>query len=198
MQQLQFTVLIVLIGLSPKRFQSLGERCCYRRSRVSLLSTVRESIPRSLRDRSTATPRGISYNKINVTHDSSEYFRVPHSLSADRLIDVNTSDEAFKANYSPEIAKRRSTLALKSSFHIINMILMGLSKVFKNIESSPTSSQAQVTHRINLVEVLYELAHLCFYDVSEGQCKTLEIVEYQPGIFRDLRRMFKVTEDTLF
>jgi hypothetical protein len=136
--------------------------------------------------------------KLNETRDSSEYFIVPHSLSADRLIDINTSDEAFKLNYSPEIAKRRSTLTLKSSFHIINMILMGLCKVFKNIENSPTSSQGHVTHRVNLVEVMYELGHLCFYDVSEGQYKTLEIIEYQPGIFRDLRRMFKVSEDTLF
>lgn len=133
-----------------------------------------------------------------MTQDNSEYFVIPHSFSADRLIDVNTSDEAFKANYSPEIAKRRSTLALKSSFHIINMILMGLSKVFRNIESTPTSNQAQITHRINLIEVMYELAHLCFYDISEGQCKTLEIIEYQPGIFRDLRRMQKITEDHLF
>jgi hypothetical protein len=136
--------------------------------------------------------------KLNETRDSSEYFIVPHSLSADRLIDINTSDEAFKLNYSPEIAKRRSTLTLKSSFHIINMILMGLCKVFKNIENSPTSSQGHVTHRVNLVDVMNELGHLCFYDVSEGQYKTLEIIEYQPGIFRDLRRMFKVSENTLF
>ena len=52
-----------------------------------------------------------------------------------RKIDFNTSDEEFKANYSPEVLNRKSTLMLKTSFHIINMILMGLCKVFKQIQS---------------------------------------------------------------
>jgi len=51
-------------------------------------------------------------------------------------VDFNTSDDAFKANYSPDILSRKSTLTLKTSFHLINVTLMGLCKVFKIIEEN--------------------------------------------------------------
>ena len=56
--------------------------------------------------------------------------------SSGARIDFNTSDDDFKANYSPEILSRRSTLNLKTSFHLINISLMALCKVFKIIEEN--------------------------------------------------------------
>lgn len=58
----------------------------------------------------------------------------PTSPTPGARIDHNTSDDAFKANYSTEILSKKSTLSLKTSFHLINITLMGLCKVFKNIE----------------------------------------------------------------
>ena len=79
------------------------------------------------------------------------------SIDYTQKIDVHTSDEAFKANYAPQIANRRSTLSLKTSFHMINIVLMGLCKVFKTIqdtiisnETSDATAAAATTHTIDL------------------------------------------------
>lgn len=52
------------------------------------------------------------------------------------IINSKTSDEAFKANYAPEILSRKSTVSLKTSFHIINIVLMGICKVLSTIDKS--------------------------------------------------------------
>ena len=41
-------------------------------------------------------------------------------------IDEDMDDDLFKANYSAGVLKRQSTLALKSSFHLVNIILMAM------------------------------------------------------------------------
>ena len=48
-------------------------------------------------------------------------------------ISANVTDEEFKANYSQGVLKRQSTLTLKTSFHLVNLVLMGICQVFKNI-----------------------------------------------------------------
>lgn len=76
------------------------------------------------------------------THTATEF---PHagetpsavfSNSFGAKVDFNTSDDAFKANYSPDIFSRKSTLSLKTGFHLINVTLMGLCKVFKIIDDN--------------------------------------------------------------
>lgn len=54
-------------------------------------------------------------------------------------IDHTVSDAVFKQNYSPDILSRRSTLTLKTSFHLINVTLIGLCKVFKLKEEQGSS-----------------------------------------------------------
>ena len=51
-----------------------------------------------------------------------------------KKIDMFVSDEEFKANYNPVILQKQSTLVLKTSFHLINIILMALCQTFKNIQ----------------------------------------------------------------
>ena len=43
------------------------------------------------------------------------------------------SDEDFKKQYNPNVLKKQSTLVLKTSFHLINLILMGMCSVFEHI-----------------------------------------------------------------
>lgn len=52
------------------------------------------------------------------------------SLKINRFV----SDEEFKANYNPNILQKQSTLVLKTSFHLINYILMGMCQTFKNMQ----------------------------------------------------------------
>lgn len=48
-----------------------------------------------------------------------------------RKINIFVSDEEFKANYNPNVLKKQTTLVLKTSFHLINILLMGMCSVFK-------------------------------------------------------------------
>lgn len=114
----------------------------------------------------------------------------------------------FKSNYTPEMREKRSTLALKTSFHLINVVLIGLCKVFKSIQEGPIinilledpSSQAKekVPHSINLQQVMSELGNLCFYDVGQDSRHNLEIVEHAPEVFSQIRAQYRVTTDFLF
>ena len=62
------------------------------------------------------------------------------SLSSSKKINKYVTDDDFKANYSPVILQKQSTLVLKTSFHLINYILMGLCQVFENIKAFSQSS----------------------------------------------------------
>jgi hypothetical protein len=88
---------------------------------------------------------------IKVTRvDDSDMPLTPHSVSQNK-IGVNTSNEAFKANYSKHVRDRTSTLMLKTSFHLINVILMGLCKVLKTIEGDHSKKHlVSETHKINI------------------------------------------------
>lgn len=50
-------------------------------------------------------------------------------------ISMNVSDDEFKASYTPNTLRKQSTLVLRTSFHLINFILMGLCQTFDNIRS---------------------------------------------------------------
>ena len=43
-----------------------------------------------------------------------------------RRVDKNVSDDEFKRRYDKYIVQEKSTLVLKTSFHLINLVLMGL------------------------------------------------------------------------
>jgi hypothetical protein len=120
---------------------------------------------------------------------------------------MNTSDEVFKANFDSEVRSKRSTLMLRTSFHLINIVLMGLCKLFKTLESEVVMKRATSkgiksspvrVHKINLKEVMVEIAELCFYDITEENSCTLEVVEHYPSVFKDIREITGVSEDYLF
>ena len=80
----------------------------------------------------------ISESEVNPTNKTmnGETSLTPGGISSSfgaGRIDHTTSDEAFKANYSPDILSRKSTLTLKTSFHLINVTLISLCKVFQII-----------------------------------------------------------------
>lgn len=59
-----------------------------------------------------------------------------------KKIGVFMSDEDFKAQYNPQVLKKQTTLVLKTSFHLINVILMGICSVFKGMSRYSSTSIA--------------------------------------------------------
>lgn len=43
-----------------------------------------------------------------------------------KMVDKQITDDEFKSRYDEYIRHERSTLVLKTSFHLINLVLMGL------------------------------------------------------------------------
>lgn len=56
-----------------------------------------------------------------------------NTRTSSKKITHKITDNDFKANYSPIALQKQTTLVLKTSFHLINYILMGMCQVFKNI-----------------------------------------------------------------
>jgi len=154
---LQFSVLVALIALPDETVVRFMEKFKLikktRNDSTQLLInyTVRELSGEDFSNLDFMTGTRVSKNwptvKRNtvaaseVTHTYAKSMNGDPSLAPSGImnsfgarIDFNTSDDEFKANYSPEILSRRSTLNLKTSFHLINITLMGLCKVFKIIE----------------------------------------------------------------
>jgi hypothetical protein len=46
------------------------------------------------------------------------------------LVHKKIRDSQFKANYDPAVLQKKTTLVLKTSFHLINYILMGMCEMF--------------------------------------------------------------------
>jgi hypothetical protein len=62
------------------------------------------------------------------------YRKIQFKAVSQKYIGVDTSDDEFKENYknfNPNILKKKSTLVLKTSFHLINYVLMGMCQMFK-------------------------------------------------------------------
>lgn len=78
-------------------------------------------------------------HRVNPTLDSTGVVMIQRlgtpgsDTNATQRITVNVSDEVFKSNFSPQMLERKSTLALKTSFHLINVVLIGMCKIFMNI-----------------------------------------------------------------
>ncbi len=84
-------------------------------------------------------------------------------------------EQAFKAQYSASTLKRHNTLALKTSYHTINIILMALCQVMES--NGGASDEIEEVHSINLKEFLKKHREKCLYEeAAEG----LEVVEHQP------------------
>ena len=99
----------------------------------------RESEDESFESEDFLSSQGSIYLGANANARSS-------SIKINRFV----SDEEFKANYSPVILQKQTTLVLKTSFHLINYILMGLCQVFLNIKENKKTYQ-------NLNEVKEEI-----------------------------------------
>jgi len=85
----------------------------------------------------------------------------------------------------------RSTLLLKANFHLINVILMGLCSVF----SKPVTREKTRVHTVSLAEFCEERGNICIYDA--GSDSIIEVIEYEPEIFGELRRSHNVSLDQL-
>jgi len=69
----------------------------------------------------------------DTDHTPSKYtmFNIPNSsrkssARSKKKVNYQTSDEEFKKGYSSNVLEKQSTLVLKTSFHLINYILMGM------------------------------------------------------------------------
>ncbi len=115
---------------------------------------------------------------------------------------MDLSDENFKANYSAEVLGRRNTISLKTSFHLINVLLIGICKVFKDMDDQPEKitfiKGDQRLHKIDIKQFISEFKTLCFYDPTQHQNVNLTIVEHAPSTFYNLRKKFEVNSDLLF
>lgn len=67
-----------------------------------------------------------AFNHNNNTNHGGSKFIVGGSIK----------DAEFKAHYEPLILEKQSTLVLKTSFHLINIVLMGLCSVFDTLQKS--------------------------------------------------------------
>lgn len=83
------------------------------------------------------------FNEFNESYFSDEEeFQDKKSAAKKKKIDIFMSDEDFKKQYNSDVLKKQTTLVLKTSFHLINLILMGMCSVFKRM-SSPKNSESQ-------------------------------------------------------
>ena len=77
---------------------------------------------------------------------------------------------------------------LKTSFHLINVILMGMCSLFKGMsrpvsatigQGSKQGASETVSHEVDIVNFINSHNDLCIYDVGPAN-NTIEIVEYAP------------------
>ncbi|CDW79635.1 phosphatidylinositol phosphate kinase pipk5 [Stylonychia lemnae] len=130
-----------------------------------------------------------------------------------KRVNFMISDEDFKKGYSPNILQKSSTLVLKTSFHLINYILMGMCQTFLNIQNEVRVENWQTLidsdvvkykenfkiHKIDTEKFMTEHQNVCIYDINRGSNKNqLEIVEYAPEIFKAIRMKCGITEEQLF
>lgn len=79
----------------------------------------------------------LNYEKFEdeIKSVEDDWLEIPKSHDSRKKttkVDLFTSDEQFKAGYNPAVLKKQSTLVLKTSFHVINLILMSMCQVFLN------------------------------------------------------------------
>jgi len=103
-------------------------------------------------------------------------------------INKQITDEEFKSNYDPMVIQRKTTLALKTSFHLINTFLMGLCQVFlSGQEEAPAKEgdfKSSRLHTVDFQSFLKRYKDLCIYEIEEGE---IQILEHAPGTFRAIR-----------
>jgi hypothetical protein len=97
-----------------------------------------------------------------------------------KIITHSVDDEKFKTQYEGTAVRDQSTFVLKANFHLINVILMSLCSVF----SKPVSDSTRV-HKVSLSRFGEEHASMCIYDA--GSNSHVEVIEYEPEIFKELR-----------
>ena len=96
---------------------------------------------------------------------------------------------------------KQSTLVLKISFHLINIVLMGLCSVFLENQKPVNESEDEmrlITHQISLANFMEQHGDKCIYDLAEDVSIKISIIEYYPRLFREIRKKVGVTEDFLF
>lgn len=160
-KQVQFSVLVILIALPDEKviafMEKLGLSTVRSESNLGLLNlsspaegdtmTATRMTNRMTTKRMTITATETSPTLKTMNGDPSlRPTGVSNSFGTQR-IDHLTTDEAFKANYSPDILSRKSTLTLKTSFHLINVTLMALCKVFQIIEQKAKENEKVLDER---------------------------------------------------
>ena len=143
-KQAQFSVLVILIALPDEKviafMEKLGLSTVRSESNFGLLNLSSPEEGDTLA--ATGMSNGFTVKRLTLT--GTEVSPTTKTMNGDPTltpsgisnsfecprIDHTITDEAFKANYSPEILSRKSTLTLKTSFHLINVTLMALCKVF--------------------------------------------------------------------
>ncbi|CDW82893.1 1-phosphatidylinositol-4-phosphate 5-kinase [Stylonychia lemnae] len=228
MQQLSISSLIVVLAISPERLKKF--RFCWHTKRESEFSTEATQGIITNRDtrKFTKNPYQLEDIKEDLEDDVTQggdaltstetkvNFNKMMNRQTQKKIDRYWTDEEFKAKYSPSVLKKQTTLVLKTSFHLINIILMGMCAVFKqrtnprrtssgvtnktqkkNEKNTSVKSFDNIKHQIDLIDFMNAFNDYLIYDIGPTN-NTIEIIEFAPATFSAIRQKFGISDDLLF
>eukprot|EP00347_Sterkiella_histriomuscorum_P022007 403332010 len=208
LKQLQVSCLIVMTALSTEKIKKV--RQCFKKTRTR--NQDKDLLRNDEDEDSFESESAFSDFSNPQNQDGTNTVKTQRTRGSSKKINYQISDEEFKANYSPVILQKQSTLVLKTSFHLINYILMGMCQTFKNIQASVTKEnlledmesntkqyiQEIKEHKINTRDFMENYQNICIYDVDHNGNNNLEILEFAPEIFKAIRAKCGVSEDLLF
>lgn len=119
-----------------------------------------------------------------------------------------TNDEMFKKAYDPVTLEKKTTLVLKTSFHLANIILMSLCSIFitdgnqyqlNQEEETAKKVKDVIAHTVNLHDFNQRHANLCIYDSGfSNSGEDMKVAEHAPRIFADIRKKYGISDDFMF
>lgn len=126
-----------------------------------------------------------------------------HSSSS--VVTGDIEDSEFINRYDADILKRHSMLQLKTSFHLINSLLIGICHMFKEKDNDVAKDEdldidyteeakVRVTHDISPKTFTEQNVNQCIYEAEEGK---LIVVEHAPQIFGRLRKQAGLTSKNI-
>lgn len=109
-------------------------------------------------------------------------------------------DEQFLSRYDDGVLEKQSLLSLKTSFHLINNLLIGVCSLFQTMHEDPeerarrsstdldidyhTEARIRLNHKVDPCSYTDKNQDKCIYETEAGQ---LTVIEYAPSIFKRLR-----------
>lgn len=87
---------------------------------------------------------------------------------------------------------------LKKSFHLINFVLMSLCYVFLEEEEEEDGGESKKVHEIDLLDFNKNFPQLCVYDLDVDGNAHVQVIEYEPGIFKAIRDLNNIEPATFF